>query len=122
MNLVWISSYCTEAAEATEVTLEEQVHQTQPQLLEGIYVSFDKAKDKDELHLKTSYLKEHLDVEKLDAADDHVSTSSSEVAQLEDVCLSQGVQESHDDDWELIGVDDIPTMPEEPSTDEKQQE
>lgn len=25
-----------------------------------------------------------------------------------------GVQESHDDDWELIGVGDIPTMPEEP--------
>lgn len=51
------------------------------------------------------------DVEKLYAADDRVSTSSSEVAQLEDVCHSQGVQEGHDDEWELIGEEDIPTLP-----------
>lgn len=31
------------------------------------------------------------DIYKSDAADDHVSTSSSEMAQLEDVCLSQGM-------------------------------
>lgn len=31
------------------------------------------------------------DIFKSDTADDHASTSSSEMAQLEDVCLSQGM-------------------------------
>lgn len=31
------------------------------------------------------------DIYKSDTADDHASTSSSEMAQLEDVCLSQGM-------------------------------